>query len=839
MKKLILLPILFITAITFAQLPSYVPTNSLETWHPFNGNVNDESINNNVATVNGATLSNDRFGENNRAYFFDGVNNSGINITTPNKIISNSNKEFTLELWVKPNRTIQLVGESNVCPGGVSVPMANSNQNWAINPQVNGGVAGGLGVGVSIGTNGLTVGEHAGNVLVGRLSHSTPLSGFNHVVVVYRVDSSFLYLNNQLVRSRAMHCTSNSKVLTTTLGYSLYSPPFSGVIDHFSAWSRALSPNEINKLYNSGGIAVKAFNDINNNCILDNTEFGVQGVVAIVSPGNDIGYTNSSGIIYFDSLSDGNYNIQFDNTNLRWSTNCSNTLSFNIVSGIPDTNLDFGMISNFPCAEPNVSVAAPTLRRCFSNQKVYVSACNDYTATGVLSNAYVDVKLPSLLTKTGATLADSALGNNTFRFQLGDVNPGQCVNFTINTTVSCSASLNQTLCVEANLYPADSCIFDTVPAVVTGVSPCTLPWDKSSLSVEGWCNNDTVYFTVENTGDLGGGDMDCFSPVRVYTDGEIVQMDSIKLLGGEIDTFMFAGGGLTWRLEADQHPLHPGFSEPNATVELCGDSTQWTPNLVTVLPQDDADPIVDIFCGVVSGSYDPNDKTGYPLGVTDTHFVYPNGKMEYLIRFQNTGNDTAFTVVIRDTLDTDLDIFSVVSGVSSHDYTFRMYGPRVLEWRFDNIMLPDSTVDLEGSNGFVKFEVFQNPNLANGTKILNSAAIYFDFNAPIITNETEHTIDDGIKSLMVVDTTINGISNLNNKSLLIYPNPSNGQFIVKFNKKVNNATINIHDMNGRKIHSLNNVSGYQTSMDVNLPKGIYVVSTNTGGEITRQKLVIK
>ena len=57
------------------------------------------------------------------------------------------------------------------------------------------------------------------------------------------------------------------------------------------------------------------------------------------------------------------------------------------------------------------------------------------------------------------------------------------------------------------------------------------------------------------------------------------------------------------------------------------------------------------------------------------------------------GTDTAFNVVIRDTLSTDLNIFTVQSDVASHHYEFRMYGPRILEWEFNNIMLPDSNTN--------------------------------------------------------------------------------------------------------------------------------------------------
>jgi len=61
---------LCITANLMAQVPSYVPTNGLVGWWPFNGNANDESGNGNNGTVNGATLTADRFGNNSKSYSF-------------------------------------------------------------------------------------------------------------------------------------------------------------------------------------------------------------------------------------------------------------------------------------------------------------------------------------------------------------------------------------------------------------------------------------------------------------------------------------------------------------------------------------------------------------------------------------------------------------------------------------------------------------------------------------------------------------------------------------------------------------------------------------------------
>ena len=367
------------------------------------------------------------------------------------------------------------------------------------------------------------------------------------------------------------------------------------------------------------------------------------------------------------------------------------------------------------------------------------------------------------MTPNSSSIPYTPLGDDVYRFQLGTINPGQCIDFTINTTISCDAILGETLCMDAKLYPVDSCALDSIPTNplppnygndpnLIMPQPCGLPWDRSSLQVEGWCQGDSVQFSITNTGVFGYGDMDCYSPVLLYVNDTLVNIDSIQLQGQETVYYSYPANGETWILEAEQHPLHPGNSHPNAHIELCGsDSTQWISDLVNNRPLDDADPIDDIYCGIISGSYDPNDKRGFPKGVTSQHHILPNQQLQYVIRFQNTGTDTAFTVVIRDTLDTDLNIFTVNSGVSSHDYTFRKYGPGVLEWTFDDIMLPDSTTDEPGSNGFVTFTVDQVPNLPNGTLINNQADIYFDFNAPIITNETDHLINDMIEGESKVD----------------------------------------------------------------------------------------
>ena len=482
------------------------------------------------------------------------------------------------------------------------------------------------------------------------------------------------------------------------------------------------------------------YQDFNQNCVSDSFDVGLANRNLVINPGNLIVTTNSAGVWSIDSLAAGTYSITADTSSRNWQLTCPVTQNFTVVH--PDsftTAPSFGFISNNPCPSPDISIHAPFLRPGFSNQKVYIEACNQFTGTALMDSAYVIVELDSLLSVQSGSLPYISLGNNHYQVNIGDIYPGQCVDFWLDCTLSINAILGQSLCMSAELFPVNACVLDSIPnPFPIGISPCNTSYDNSNISIKAECRNDTIVFIVYNT---GFGDMSCFSQVRLYIDGQFILMDSVQLTTGDTAMFVFLGDGRTWRLEVDQHPLHPGNSQPSTTIELCGNENNWTPNLVNILPQDDADPIIDIFCGEVRGSYDPNDKTGYPYGVDSSHYIQQNQDIEYVVRFQNTGTDTAFTVVVRDTLPLELDIFSVRSGASSHDYNFRMYGPRVLEWTFNNIMLPDSNVNEPLSNGFLKFKVKQNQDLPIGTVINNSAAIYFDFNAPVITNTYFHTVD--------------------------------------------------------------------------------------------------
>ncbi|RYM32521.1 T9SS type A sorting domain-containing protein [Brumimicrobium glaciale] len=580
-------------------------------------------------------------------------------------------------------------------------------------------------------------------------------------------------------------------------------------------WGFDLNPT---LLGHSGNV----FQDFNQNCTVDNLELGIENLTVVVNPGNYVVQTDNLGVWYIDSLPIGTYTATVDTTT-TWIPTCSPSVTFTVTDpSILVQSPPIGMLSTIPCAGPDISILTPVARPCFP-ATVFVQTKNEITATEIMSNAFVEVQLDTTLILTSASHPYTALGNNAFKFEIGDFYPGQIENIVIATTVDCQAIMGQTICNTAELFPIEPCSLDTLPGLPLNYNPngqlpihCTLPYDQSSISVDGWCQNDSLYFEVTNSGALGSGDMQCYAPVLIFKDTVLTFADSLILTGGESHLYVFPATGQTWIINVPQHPLHPGNSNPSAHIELCGDILNWTPNIVNLYPLDDADPFIDINCLQLTGSYDPNDKKGFPLGLTDENRISRGDQLEYLIRFQNTGTDTAFTVIIRDTLDSQLNLFTVTPGVSSHNYSFELLNGNVLEWTFNNILLPDSTTNEPESNGFATFRVDQVPNLPYGSVIYNEADIYFDFNLPIITNETFHTIYNGYIDVLSIEEFISMTNDIS-----VFPNPTSASITLEVTNELLGENYMIFDQSGRLL-AKDKVVLLNTELDLsNYKSGFY------------------
>jgi fimbrial isopeptide formation D2 family protein len=156
-------------------------------------------------------------------------------------------------------------------------------------------------------------------------------------------------------------------------------------------------------------------------------------------------------------------------------------------------------------------------------------------------------------------------------------------------------------------------------------------------------------------------------------------------------------------------------------------------------PFDDTSRMVQI----VRGSFDPNDKKEKSGGTITQSQLLRGDYLLYTVRFQNTGTDTAFNVVVRDTLEPRLDWSTVEMVSSTHNYHLNIKEGDKLTWSFNNINLLDSNANESGSHAYIVYRVKPKTSLLAGDTINNSASIFFDFNLPVQTN-TEKTVVESV-----------------------------------------------------------------------------------------------
>jgi hypothetical protein len=235
MKKIILLASLIFSINAFAQVPSYVPTNGLQGWWPFSGNVNDISANVNNGTINGSTLTNDRFGNNNAAYYFNGT--SYISIPNITQYHFGTNNDFTINMWFKRALTSSSwqVLMSYACPdaGGTGGFQLGTQSNF--NLELGSTVA-------EIFTNG-NVNDTLWHMLT---------TTFNRTTDSVKVYQDGIYIGNIFVNNNQSYtpsCNPNILIGGERNFWSQYY--FNGIIDDIGIWNRALTVCEIQDLYNS------------------------------------------------------------------------------------------------------------------------------------------------------------------------------------------------------------------------------------------------------------------------------------------------------------------------------------------------------------------------------------------------------------------------------------------------------------------------------------------------------------------------------------------------------------------------------------------------------------
>lgn len=225
----------------------------------------------------------------------------------------------------------------------------------------------------------------------------------------------------------------------------------------------------------------------------------------------------------------------------------------------------------------------------------------------------------------------------------------------------------------------------------------------------------------------------------------------------------------------------------------------------------------------VRNSWDPNDKS-----VSQPAIVSPAVRDEftYVIRFQNMGNDDAFNIVIKDTLDNDLDLSTFSLLELSHTGSVGIDpATRIATFTFPNIFLPAASVDEPGSHGYAVYKITEKPALPVGTEIRNTAYIYFDMNPPIITNTTSN-----VNQTMDIDEAAA-------IGLALYPVPAGELLTVSF-AEASPAVISLVDVTGKTVLSVNTVQATHTLDVSQLASGVYTLCVRKNDTLLNRKVII-
>lgn len=515
------------------------------------------------------------------------------------------------------------------------------------------------------------------------------------------------------------------------------------------------------------------FNDLNNNGILDGNETVIAG--AQVHIGNHVVTTDSNGHYVFITTA-GNYSVYATgqsgciatvpltpNSNVNQNggsyyihganggTFCGYNFGFNCnvvhVCGVVyyDANGN-GVQDSTESGIPNVHVmitgtnGAPAHNAYTNaNGEYCVTLLGDLYTVTISANNYQSCAVAPTNISVAATTPGTYYSGNNFGINCPPGNCNLSINVTPHTTVTAG-------------YPA-----------WYSIQVCNIGTSVSAGTVNMFYPNTLIFNTA--------------SPVQssINTSTHTVTWNMGSLLPGQCAYYW-----VTFNADPSTAVGTPAFT------------------LVNVIPDANCNDIdfvnnVDTIHQAYTASWDPNNKLAYVTNYDNSQYqlvssIEPNQRIEYVINFQNEGNAPAVNVVVNDLISTDLDMSSFEMLGSSHPCIVTSNGNEV-NFKFSDIMLPYATADEPGSHGFVRFAINSVNGLAAGHVISDGAAIYFDYNSPVMTNDAEVILlePSGVDKLVV------------NPTVVIAPNPMSQYAVIKLDSKTEGFRFRVTDMTGRVV----------------------------------------
>ncbi len=538
------------------------------------------------------------------------------------------------------------------------------------------------------------------------------------------------------------------------------------------------------------------FNDANGNGVQDNGEQGISGVT--VYAGNYSAVTDANGhyniyvpagtyYIHYCAAQGNTITLPVSASNNSGALSCGYYAPVSISGFQHLCGFDFGVQNN------SVNICGTVYFDANNNHQ------QDTTETGI-SGVHV-------------TLA----GSNGHTYQAyTDAQGHYCVLVPIGTYTITMASTNFSTC---SVTPQTLTVTATTPGQVSNQ-------DFAVYCQPGACNL-AINITPHTTVTAG---FPAWYDIQVCNLGSSVASGTVNLFYDQTLTFNYSSPAqtshnasthtLSWAL----NNLMPGDCEyywvtfnANSGLTL----NQFVFTLANVVPGNGCNDVnlnnnVDTVHQVVTGSWDPNNKLAYVTNVENPSYqmvssVEPNQRIEYVINFQNQGNANAVNVVIKDVISSDLDISSFEFLGASHPCAVTEDNGE-MNFKFSDIQLPAEMTNEPASHGWVKFAINANNGLLPGYVISDDAAIYFDYNTPVVTNDAAVTL---------IDAT--GIEELTpSVNVVIAPNPMTDYAEIRIaGKNTDGAKLRVYDITGRLVTEQTFTSNALQLERNNLAAGVY------------------
>jgi uncharacterized repeat protein (TIGR01451 family) len=505
------------------------------------------------------------------------------------------------------------------------------------------------------------------------------------------------------------------------------------------------------------------------------------------------------------SNEDGNYNItipsgpglisvKIADTSEPFEPSCfpsQSTAFFTSDSLLSINNVDFALRAAQICTQYDFEYTPLFFKRCSTNvnfariaNRGTTSSPIDFTLTYPSDQVY----------PISSSIPFENFGSNKYLFHAPAIDINQELIVSIQDTTTCQYPFNSIICVEGELVNTNNCINE----------------NEKALKIALFKDPNSNQIVVKNFGETA---MPNFYTLYINNDYYFVN-----------NSFQ-TSNSYSFLLQANESFVANVFSQNWISTLIDSEGNNESLFISNVGNAANADTSVylniqsfDSECARVVGPFNAIEKQGFPEGFGELNRIERDQNIKYRIRFQNTNNTVINNVTVLDFLSEYLDYLTVIPGASSHPYTFTNQ-ENIIEFRFNNINLPPSSINEQASIGFVEFHIKQRPTNPISYTIENQASVYFDYNSPEYTPIHRYSIYPAPL----------GLEGVNELKMNLSPNPSTGLISLNFTEKWQGIqkTIQISDLSGRIIKTMETSESTPTFNWNELPNGTYIISVKT------------